>query len=208
MQLLPRPQRVNNKLPLQLEPQSSKFEERFSLYDRPTLKSEDNFRDIEADSRVAVFIDGANLFYAAMHLHMEVDYTKLLRCLTGGRQLLRAYFYTAVDSLNEKQQGFLLWMRRNGYRVVTKELIQFPDGSKKANLDVEIAVDMMTLARHCDTIVLLSGDGDLAYAVDSVTYRGVQVEVVSLRSMTSDTLINVADCYTDLEYLKPQIQKT
>ena len=157
--------------------------------------------------RVAIFIDGSNLFYAALHLGIEIDYTKLLCCLTGNARLLRAFFYTGIDRTNEKQQGFLLWMRRNGYRVVTKDLIQFPDGSKKANLDVEIAVDMMLLADHFDTAILVSGDGDLACAVDAVTYRGVRVEVVSLRSMTSDSLINVADCYIDLDTIKQNIQK-
>jgi uncharacterized LabA/DUF88 family protein len=158
--------------------------------------------------RVAIFIDGSNLFYAAMQLGIEVDYTKLLVSLTSKARLLRAFFYTGTDRANEKQQGFLLWMRRNGYRVVTKDLVQHPDGSKKANLDVEIAVDMMTLADHFDTAILVSGDGDLAYAVNAIAYRGTRVAVVSLRSMTSDSLINVADCYIDLETIKHNIQKT
>jgi uncharacterized LabA/DUF88 family protein len=157
--------------------------------------------------RIAIFVDGSNLFYAAMQMGIEIDYTKLLCYLTQGSQLLRAFFYTGTDRVNDKQQGFLLWMRRNGYRVVTKDLVQLPDGSKKANLDVEIAVDMMTLADHYDTAVLVSGDGDLAYAVDAVSYRGARIEVVSLRSMTSDSLINVADQYTDMGDLKPYIQK-
>ena len=161
----------------------------------------------EQEQRVAIFIDGSNLFYAALHLSIEIDYAKLLCKLTQGRQLLRAYFYTGVDGTNEKQKGFLLWMRRNGYRVVAKELIQHTDGSKKANLDVEIAVDMMMLSDHCGTMVLLSGDGDLAYAVNAITYNGVQVEVVSLQSMTSDLLINVADRYTDLASIREEIQK-
>ena len=55
---------------------------------------------------------------------------------------MRAFFYTGVDPTNELQQSFLLWMRRNGYRAVTKELVQFGDDSKKSDLDVEIAVDM------------------------------------------------------------------
>ena len=157
--------------------------------------------------RVAIFVDGSNLFYAALQLGIEVDYTKLLGCLTAGSPLLRAFFYTGVDRANDKQQGFLLWMRRNGYRVIAKDLVLHPDGSKKANLDVEIAIDMLTLAGHCDTAVLVSGDGDLAYAVDAVSYKGVRVEVVSLRSMTSDHLINVADCYIDLDSIRDRIQK-
>jgi uncharacterized LabA/DUF88 family protein len=157
--------------------------------------------------RVAIFVDGSNLFYAALHLGIEIDYAKLLCHLIGDARLLRAFFYTGTDRTNEKQQGFLLWMRRNGFRVVTKELVQLPDGSKKANLDVEIAVDMMTLADHFDTAILVSGDGDLAYAVNAIAYRGVRTEVVSLRSMTSDSLINVADSYLDLDSIKQTIQK-
>jgi uncharacterized LabA/DUF88 family protein len=142
-----------------------------------------------------------------MQLGIEVDYTKLLQRLTAGSPLLRAFFYTGVDRSNEKQQGFLLWMRRNGYRVVTKDLVSLPDGSKKANLDVEIAVDLLKLTGSYDTAVLVSGDGDLAYAVNAVSYQGVRVEVVSLRSMTSDSLINVADCYIDLDSIRETIQK-
>lgn len=163
---------------------------------------------LENRGRVAIFIDGSNLFYAALQLGIEIDYTKLLCRLTAGSRLLRSFFYTGVDRTNEKQQGFLLWMRRNGYRVIAKDLVQLPDGSKKANLDVEIAVDMMALVDSYDTAVLVSGDGDLAYAVNAVSYHGVRVEVVSLRAMTSDSLINVSDRYIDLETIKEDIQKT
>ncbi|CDN15794.1 hypothetical protein RintRC_0065 [Richelia intracellularis] len=157
--------------------------------------------------RIAIFIDGSNLFYAALQLGIEIDYAKLLVLLTRDSRLLRTFFYTGVDRTNEKQQGFLLWMRRNGYRLVTKDVVQFPDGSKKANLDVEIAVDMLNLAPYYDTAILVSGDGDLAYAVNTVSYKGVRVEVVSLRSMTSDSLINVADCFIDIDSIKQYIQK-
>lgn len=162
---------------------------------------------LENRGRVAIFIDGSNLFYASIHLNIEIDYTKLLRRLTGESRLLRSFFYTGVDTTNKKQQGFLLWMRRNGYRVITKDLEKFADGSKKANLDIEIAVDMLALEGSYDTAVLVSGDGDLAYAADAISYQGIRVEVVSLRSMTSDSLINVADHYIDLETIKEDIQK-
>ncbi|MEM8807914.1 MAG: NYN domain-containing protein [Cyanobacteria bacterium P01_G01_bin.38] len=157
--------------------------------------------------RIAIFIDGGSLFYAALQLGIEIDYARLLSTLTADARRLRAFFYTGVDSHNEKQQGFLLWMRHNGYRVIAKDLTAMPDGSKKANLDVEIAVDMLALAQHYDTAVLVSGNGSLAYAVDTVSYQGVRIEVVSLRSMTSDSLINVADTYLDLETIQDDIKK-
>ncbi len=165
--------------------------------------------------RVAIFIDGVNLFHAALQLGIEIDYLKLLCRLTAGSRLLRAFFYTTIDvsrqttmrpRSNEKQQGFLFWMRRNGYRVFTKE-VQSVDNSKKSNLNVEIAVDMITLAPHYDTAILVSGDGDLAYAVNAVSSTGSRVELVSLRTMTSDSLIDVADCFVDLDSIKTHIQK-
>jgi uncharacterized LabA/DUF88 family protein len=157
--------------------------------------------------QVAIFIDGANLFYAALQLKLEIDYKKLLAYLTHDRQLLRAYFYTGVDRSNDKQQGFLLWMQRHNYRVVTKELTQLPDGSKRANLSVEIAIDMLQISPYCETIILISGDGNLTYAVNTISNEGVKVEVVSLRSMTSDLLINVIDRFTDLADIQDLIRK-
>lgn len=181
-----------------------------SLNNHPLISEDGIFTPeqvLENRGRVAIFIDGSNLFYAALQLGIEIDYTKLLCKLTAGSRLFRSFFYTGVDRTNEKQQGFLLWMRRNGYRVIAKDLVQLPDGSKKANLDVEIAVDLVALVNYYDTAVLVSGDGDLAYAADAASYRGARVEVVSLRSMTSDSLINVADRYIDLEGVKDDIRK-
>lgn len=157
--------------------------------------------------RVAIFIDGLSLFHTALQLGIEIDYVKLLRHLTNGSRLLRAFFYTGVDIGNEKQQGFLLWMRRNGYRVIAKDIMQPAENFKKSNLNVEIAVDMITLAPYYDTAVLVSGDGDLAYSVNAVSRMGVRVEVVSLQTSTSQSLIDVADCFIDLDSIKAHIQK-
>lgn len=173
---------------------------------RQSLSGRDQTRT--SQNRAAIFIDGASLYYAAQQLGIEIDYSKLLYELAKDHRLLRAFFYTGVDRTNEKQQGFLLWMRHNGYRVITKELTHYPDHPKRLSLDVEITVDMIKLANYCETIILVSGDGNLSYAVNSISYEGVQVQVVSPRSMVSESLINVCDRYIDLETLKPLIQKT
>jgi uncharacterized LabA/DUF88 family protein len=157
--------------------------------------------------RVAIFIDGNNLFHAARSAGVEIDYAKLLNFLRGESPLLRAFFYTGVDERAERQQGFLLWMRRNGYRVVQKELKTFPDGTKKANLDVEIAVDMLSLVGHYDTAILVSGDEDFAYAINVIAYRGVRVEVAGFRGNTSPRLIDVADRFTDFDSVIHEICK-
>ena len=163
--------------------------------------------DDNSRGRVAIFIDGNNLFHAARTIGIEVDYAKLLKLLCKKGSLLRAFFYTGVDENAAKQQGFLLWMRRNGYRVVQKELKVFPDGTKKANLDVEIAVDMLSLCGKYETAILVSGDEDFAYAVNAVAYKGARVEIAGFRNNTSPKLIDVADRFIDLDSLIPLIIK-
>ncbi len=157
--------------------------------------------------RVIVFIDGSNLFYAASQLRIEIDYVKLLHYLTARDCLVHVFFYTGHDPTNEKQLSFLHWMRHSGFRVITKAVTQAANGAKSANLDVEIAVDMMRLAQHCDTAVLVSGDGDFTYVVNTIAGQGVRVEVIGLRSMTSNSLIDVANCYIDLAAIQQTIQK-
>lgn len=157
--------------------------------------------------RVAVFIDGNNLFHAARFHNLDIDYNKLLRVLLGDGRLLRAFFYTGVDVGAERQQGFLLWMRRNGFRVVQKELKTFYDGTRKANLDVEIAVDMLSLAGRYDTAVLVSGDEDFVYALNAVAYKGCRVEVAGFRSNTAPRLIDVSDFFIDLGDIAELVSK-
>src|SRR5262249_49218512 len=157
--------------------------------------------------KVAIFIDGNNLFHAARFHNIDIDYNKLLRVLLGDGRLFRAFFYTGVDAGAERQQGFLLWMRRNGFRVVQKELKTFYDGSRKANLDVEIAVDMLSLAGRYDTAVLVSGDEDFVYAVNAVAYKGCRVEIAGFRSNTAPKLIDVSDYFIDLGEIADKMRK-
>lgn len=157
--------------------------------------------------RVMVFIDGANLFYAASHLSIEIDYIKLLHYLTARDRLVHVFFYTGYEPTDEKQHSFLRWMSHRGFRVVTKVVTRAANGAKSANLDVEIAVDMMRLAQHCDTAVLISGDGDFVYVVNAIAGQGVRVEVVGLRSMTSSSLIDTANYYIDLASIQETVQK-
>ncbi len=158
--------------------------------------------------RLMIFIDGANLFYAASQMGVEIDYAKLLRYFQQQSTLIYAFFYTGVDPNNTRQRAFLTWMQRNGYRVVTKEVILNAAGAKRAsNMNVEIAVDMMRFAPDCDTEILISGDGDLAYAVTAVSYLGSKVEVFALRSTAHDAITKVADNFIDLLSIRAEIQK-
>jgi uncharacterized LabA/DUF88 family protein len=150
---------------------------------------------------VAVFVDVANIFYAAKAAGVDIDYVTLLRSASAGRDLVRAYAYTGLDPDNENQRNFHSFLARNGYRVVSKDIRKYGDGKVKANLDIELVVDMLKTARNLDIAIVVSGDGDFAPAIRAVQEMGVRVEVISFRGNTSSDLIDVADQFTDIIHL-------
>ncbi len=147
---------------------------------------------------VAVFVDVANIFYAAKAAGVDIDYVTLLKSATAGRDFVRAYAYTGLDPENENQRNFHQFLARNSYRVVSKDIRKYGDGRVKANLDIEMVVDMMKTARNLDVIVLVSGDGDFAPAIRAVQEMGVRVEVICFKANTSSDLIDVADQFIEI----------
>ena len=147
---------------------------------------------------VAVFVDVANIFYAAKAAGVDIDYVTLLKSATAGRDFVRAYAYTGLDPDNENQRQFQAFLARNGFKVVTKDIRKYGDGKVKANLDIELVVDLMKTARNLDVAVVVSGDGDFAPAIRAVQETGVRVEVISFRGNTSSDLMDVADLFTDI----------
>ena len=150
---------------------------------------------------VAVFVDVANIFYAAKAAGVDIDYITLLKSATAGRDLVRAYAYTGLDPDNENQRNFHSFLARSGYKVVSKDIRKYGDGKVKANLDIELVVDMMKTARNLDIAIVVSGDGDFAPAIRAVQEMGVRCEVISFRGNTSSDLMDVADLFTDITQL-------
>jgi uncharacterized LabA/DUF88 family protein len=147
---------------------------------------------------VAVFVDVANLYYSARGQEVDVDYVALLKAATKGRDLIRAYAYSGLDPENENQRKFIDFLNKNGYKVVHKDIRKFGDGRVKANLDIELVVDLFRLAKRMDIAVIVSGDGDFAPAIRALQDEGVRCEVISFRPNTSSDLIAVADEFTDI----------
>ena len=152
---------------------------------------------------VAVFVDVANIFYAAKAAGVDIDYVTLLKSATAGRDFVRAYAYTGLDPENENQRQFHSFLARSGYKVVSKDIRKYGDGRIKANLDIELVVDMMRMAEKLDIAVVVSGDGDFAPAINAVQQQGVRVEVISFRGNTSSDLIDVADVFIDISQHRP-----
>ena len=165
--------------------------------------------------RIALFIDGANLYATVKALGFEADFRRLLAEFQGRGHLLRAYYYTAVfDDLEASATRPLIdWLSYNGYVVVTKSVKEFVDASGrrkiKFNMNTELAVNALEISDHVDEIVLFSGDGDFRPLVEAVQRRGVRVTVISSVAcsppMVADDLRRQADCFIDLADLQPKI---
>ena len=167
------------------------------------------------DERLALFIDGSNLYAAAKSLGFDIDY-KLLRAEFMRRgKLLRAFYYTALLENDDYSpiRPLVDWLNYNGFTMVTKPAKEYTDSQGrrkvKGNMDIELAVDAMELAPRIDHIVLFSGDGDFRPLVESLQRQGVRVSVVStIKSqppMISDDLRRQADNFIELLDLKDVI---
>lgn len=165
--------------------------------------------------RIALFIDGANLYASAKSLGFDIDYKRLLKEFQAKGRLIRAFYYTALvdDQEYSSIRPLVDWLDYNGYSVVTKPTKEFVDSTGrrkvKGNMDIELAVTAMEMASHIDSMVLFSGDGDFRSLVEAVQRKGVRVSVVSTVStqpaMVADELRRQADEFIDLVTLMPRI---
>lgn len=167
--------------------------------------------------RVALFIDGANLYATARALGFDIDYKRLLEVFSDRCNLVRSLYYTALieDQEYSPIRPLVDWLDYNGYTMVTKPTKEFTDATGrrkvKGNMDIELAVDVMEMLEHLDHVVLFSGDGDFRRLVESIQRRGRRVTVVStLRSqppMIADELRRQADIFVDLADLQTLIAR-
>ncbi|HKQ55984.1 MAG TPA: NYN domain-containing protein [Methyloceanibacter sp.] len=167
------------------------------------------------NERMALFIDGANLYATAKSLAFDIDYKRLLALFRSKGQLVRALYYTALieDQEYSSIRPLIDWLDYNGYTMVTKPTKEFVDAMGrrkiKGNMDIELAVDAMELADHLDHIVLFSGDGDFRSLVEALQHKGKRVSVVSTLAttppMVADELRRQADQFIDLANLQNEI---
>lgn len=167
------------------------------------------------DERLALFIDGSNLYAAARALGFDIDYKLLRQEFMRRGKLLRAFYYTALLENDEYSpiRPLVDWLHYNGYSMVTKPAKEFTDSlgrrKVKGNMDIELAVDAMELAPYLDHAVIFSGDGDFRPLIEALQRKGVRVSVVStIRSqppMIADELRRQADNFIELDELRDVI---
>ena len=167
------------------------------------------------DERLALFIDGSNLYAAAKALQFDIDYKLLRQEFRQRGRLVRAFYYTALLDNEEYSpiRPLVDWLQYNGFTMVTKPAKEFTDSQGrrkvKGNMDIELCVDAMEMANHVDHIVLFSGDGDFRPLVEALQRKGARVSVVStIRSqppMIADDLRRQADNFIELDELRDVI---
>ncbi|MFO1015965.1 MAG: NYN domain-containing protein [Hyphomonadaceae bacterium] len=172
-------------------------------------------RLIHPNERVALFIDGANLYSATRSLTFDIDYRKLLDEFKNHGRLVRAYYYTALveDQEFSPIRPLVDWLDYNGYTLVTKPAKEYTDANGrrrfKGDMDVEIAVDLLQATSFIDHAFLFSGDGDFLAAIEAAQRKGMRVSVIStIKSnppMASDDIRRAADNFVDLTDLSSLI---
>jgi len=149
--------------------------------------------------RVAVFIDTQNLYHSAKNLFGKyVNFGNILKEAVADRQLIRALAYV-ISTEDGTEQSFFEALTKVGIETKTKDIQIFIGGAKKADWDVGMAVDAITMAPKLDAVVLVTGDGDFVPLVQYLKiHSGLQVEVMSFKKSSSSKLIESVDHFTDL----------
>tara|TARA_R110002072_G_scaffold49863_31_gene135100 strand:- start:11145 stop:11798 length:654 start_codon:yes stop_codon:yes gene_type:complete len=169
-------------------------------------------RNFYPEERIALFIDGSNLYATARALGFDIDYKKLYNLFANQCRLIRAFYYTALveDQEYSPIRPLVDWLDYNGFAMVTKPTKEFTDSTGrrkiKGNMDIELAIDMMEISDRIDHVVLFSGDGDFRRLLEAVQRKGVRCTVISsIRSqppMIADELRRQADNFIDLMELQ------
>ncbi len=151
--------------------------------------------------RAGLFVDAPNVIYAAENARVNIDYGRMLDFLGRGREMVHSIVYAPVTEENIHRpdlQRFVAPFLGKGYKMVTKPLKRFPDGTAKGNFDIELAIDIVTMSQRLDVVILISGDSDFTRLIELIQSRGVRVEVASFASNVSWELIQMADVFIDI----------
>ncbi len=152
------------------------------------------------DQRIAIFFDIQNLYHSAKNLYQaRVDFSEVLKEATANRKLIRAIAYVVKSDTVEKEASFFEALENMGIELRMKDLQVYPDGLKKADWDIGMAVDAIRLAPTVDSIILATGDGDFVPLIEYLKNMGKPVEVISFGRSASTKLKEVADDFIDLE---------
>lgn len=193
-------QRINQQMLDNLKPLFEKNNESMQVLSQEikTLKQLIESSTIFKKERIALFVDSQNLYYSArMGYAAKVNYEKLIRLITENRKMVKAFAYI-VQPPEGDVKPFATSLERIGYIVKTKDVRTRSDGSAKANWDMGIALDILGILDHVDTIVLASGDGDFAPLVDFIKGKNKRVEIFAFADNTAYDLKEKADKFVPL----------
>jgi len=157
------------------------------------------------EDRVAIFIDGSNLYHAlrANFGRYDLNFAEFTRKLCGPRRMFRTYYYNVLQDPAQRaeghreQQDFLTTLRETPYLEVRLGGTKLAPGGVpvEKGIDVMLVTDLLHFAWNdlYDVAVLVSGDSDFAYALQAIKNMGKHVEVAYFESNVSKDLLAVAD---------------
>jgi len=161
-------------------------------------------------SKLNIFIDGNNIFHSAKSENVNIDYSKLCNYIKQDRELIKTIFYTGVDdtSVNEDQKKFILWLKRNGFKVVTKSLnIDSTNSRKHVSYYPEMVTDMFFFKKNIDVIAIVGGSDALIHPIRRLSDSGIRIELYAFENSVSNKLLDEVDRYVLLNECKEFIGK-
>ncbi|MGB9608914.1 MAG: NYN domain-containing protein [Minisyncoccia bacterium] len=162
-----------------------------------------------SNQRIGIFIDVQNLYHSAKNLyHGRVNYSELIKYLVNGRKLIRAIAYVVKSDSSIGEAQFFEALEKAGLELKSKDLQIYPDGTKKADWDVGMAVDAILMSNNLDVIILVTGDGDFLPLVNYLKWnKGCIVEAAAFHKTASAKLQEAVDKFINLENIPKIILK-
>jgi uncharacterized LabA/DUF88 family protein len=155
-------------------------------------------KNVHPGQRVAVLADAQNLYHTAQSLYSRnIDYAALLEAAVRDRQLTRAIAYV-IRADSPEEESFFEALVDIGFETRIKQIKTFGDGTQKADWDVGMSLDAVTLANHVDTVVLCTGDGDFSRLCSHLRHEGVRTEIIAFDESTAEELVDAAESFEDM----------
>ncbi len=148
--------------------------------------------------RVGIFIDTQNLYHSAKNLYRsKVNFANVVKEALAGRTLVRAVAYV-IRTESEEEKSFFEALNKSGIETKVKDIRIFAGGAKKADWDIGMAIDALSMAEKLDTVVLATGDGDFVPLVEYLKSKGCQVEVIAFGKSAAGVLREATDDFIDM----------
>ncbi len=163
--------------------------------------------------KVAVFIDVQNIQQVFEKQGAEIRYDRLKEYLIKrykkeDGEIIKFSVFIPYRQLDENRSKLIDAISLIGYRVLCKQAKDRPDGSIKANMDVEMSLEIVSISDYVDEIVIVTGDSDFEPLINYLSRRGKRILLIGPgRGPTAIEIIRASDEFENLDEIEDVVIK-